>query len=616
MHRRYVVGLLLAIGLGVLFQSVSVSATAANSVVLSQIQLGTTTSASSEFIELYNNSSEDIELTDWCLYYASAATLTNGSKLACFTADSELIHLYLPTHTYSFAISTQLAALSPTLGSDLRFSATLAATAGHVRLVSNEGVVIDKVAWGASAVSPEGTAAGVPPSGKVLQRKGTQNIYQDTDVNSTDFESVIPRTSYSYGSIYEVQDLCSNMTGIQTVLPTGYSVDTHAVCSPPPVDVCTNIDDLQTVMPDGYALDSDGHCQQDVCGNIVGLQMSLPTGKEFDSARNCVDHDVCANVDDVQTSLPAGYRQDGDVCWLDLLPIRINEMLPNAIGTDSGHEFIELYNPNIVTVDLAQYRLQVGTSSLKMYTFPGGAFVPAGGYAVFTDDDIAFTLVNTTGHVTLVSADGQLVDDAPTYSDPYDGEAWELYSGTWQYSDQSTAGADNLPSLPPEIVEDGVSGLKPCAPNQYRNPETNRCRLIVTIGSTLAPCKDGQYRSEETNRCRSLGSDIASLVPCAEGQDRNPLTNRCRSSLLASAILTPCKEGQERNPDTNRCRNSAKISTADYAPQPVATSSDNGIGLIALATILAVALGYATWEWRAELTRLLARLRTFGRHAK
>lgn len=258
----------------------------------------------------------------------------------------------------------------------------------------------------------------------------------------------------------------------------------------------------------------------------------------------------------------------------------------------------------------------MGTSTLKLYSFPSGSIVPAGGYITFTDDDIAFTLVNTTSHVSLMSADGQLIDDAPTYIDPFEGTVWELYGGSWQYSDQPTMSADNLPSLPPEIIEDGVSGLKPCAANQYRNPETNRCRLIVTIGSTLVPCKDGQYRSEETNRCRSLGSDIASLVPCAEGQERNPATNRCRTSLLAASSLAPCKENQERNPDTNRCRNVAKITTADYAPEPVKKADDGSVGLIALAAVLAVALGYAIWEWRVELSRLFMKLRGYGRDAK
>jgi hypothetical protein len=225
-------------------------------------------------------------------------------------------------------------------------------------------------------------------------------------------------------------------------------------------------------------------------------------------------------------------------------------------------------------------------------------------------------LVNTSAHVALVSADGQLIDDAAAYSDPYEGTVWQLYAGLWQYSDQPTMGADNLPSLPPERIEEGVSGLAPCAANQYRHPETNRCRLIVTIGSTLTPCKDGQYRSEVTNRCRSLGGDIASLVPCAENQERNPLTNRCRTSVLAAATLAPCKENQERNPETNRCRNVAKIPSADYAPEPVEGQTGNSAGLIALAILIAAALSYALWEWRVELTRVLMRVRALGRRTK
>jgi hypothetical protein len=237
--------------------------------------------------------------------------------------------------------------------------------------------------------------------------------------------------------------------------------------------------------------------------------------------------------------------------------------------------------------------------------------VASGGYAVFTDDDMPFTLVNTTSQVRIVSSDEQLIDESPLYTNPYDGNSWELYNGVWQYSDQPTVGLDNLPSLPPEVVEDAATGLAPCAANQYRNPDTNRCRLIVTIGSTLTPCKDGQYRSEVTNRCRSLGADIASLVPCAEGQDRIPLTNRCRSATQAAATLTPCKADQERNTDTNRCRTVAKISPADYAPQPVAKSDDSSAGLIALALVIAAALGYAIWEWRVELTKLFYKLGAF-----
>lgn len=589
MHKRYVFGIcILVTSISFLFGG-SAHALGSSNIVISQVQLGSVASASNEFIELYNTDSNDTEITNWCLYYASASTTTNGSKLTCFVPANDLTHLYLPAHAYAFVVSTQLLTTFPVLASDIRFAATLSGTAGHVRLIDMDGRVIDKLAWGTTALSPEGfVAARVPQNGAVLQRVSVDGVYQDTDSNSSDFELSMPRSAYSYGAIYEVQDLCYNLSGIQVSLPDGYTADGSATCLPPPVDVCTNIDGLQVAIPDGFVFDSQGDCQVD----------------------------VCLNIDDLQRVVPDFYRIDGTDCILNLPHIEIAELLPNAIGSDVGNEFIELYNPNEFDVDLSLYRMQVGTNTLKTYAFPLGSLLAAGTHKSFSNDDIAFTLVNASSQVRLIMVDGQTIDDSPIYEQAYDGMAWASIDGKWQYTDQPTPGAPNVPSHPIEIVEDAVTGLKPCAANQYRNPDTNRCRLVLTIMSTVTPCKDGQYRSEMTNRCRSLDTDIASLVPCAEGQERNPLTNRCRSLAAAAIQLSPCKDGQERNIDTNRCRTVTKLADVGYAVQPIAKSDGNGSGLIALAVIIGLALAYALWEWRVELVQLFVHLRSFLHHPK
>ena len=219
MRKRFVVAML-AIFLTVFGLNIqNVSAISPN-VVLSQLQLGTAVSASNEFVELYNNAESDTEITNWCLYYASAASTTFGSKLGCFVPENELIHVYLPTHAFSFAISTVLATAQPSLGSDLKFSATLSGTAGHVRIIDSAGFEIDKLGWGTTAISPEMVYINTAPVGKVLQRKTSivPSILQDTDNNSVDFELVAPRLTYAYGSIYEVQDLCKNISGIQQLV--------------------------------------------------------------------------------------------------------------------------------------------------------------------------------------------------------------------------------------------------------------------------------------------------------------------------------------------------------------------------------------------------------------
>ena len=212
----------------------------------------------------------------------------------------------------------------------------------------------------------------------------------------------------------------------------------------------------------------------------------------------------------------------------------------------------------------------------------------------------------------MSSVDGTLIDETPVYINPNEGMAWALINDVWQYTNQPTPGTVNVVALV-EISSDLTitSNLVPCAANQYRSPDTNRCRLIATSSSILTPCKDGQYRSEETNRCRSIASDSTFLTPCDEGQERNPATNRCRSisAVLGTSDLAPCKAGQERNPATNRCRNVASaIPTAKYKPEQTNESTNNYIIWWSLAAVLSVAIIYGIWEWRHEIKSLFRKI--------
>ncbi len=622
--RKLYVGILFILCVVVnVFVAANVRAASTN-IVISQVQTGDTSSASNEFIELHNNSNVAVDISNWCLNYASAsstqAPTPTWSKLACFTPNEPSVHIFLPSHTYALATSHQLLSANPKFGGDVMFSAGLAATAGHVRLVDAGGAAVDKVGWGATAVAAEGSApAPGPPTGMVLQRiflDSTQ--YQDTDSNQLDFQLVAPRAVYIYGAMFDIQDVCLNISGIQEVVPTGYTVDDSGNCLPPPVDICPNIDDLQLVLPVGFGLDETGACVRDVCLNLAGLQATLPNGKELSQNGDCVDFDACQNLVGVQAVLPGGYKLTSDgLCMLDLLPITVTELLANPSGSDTGNEFIELYNPNETAIDLGLYRLQIGADAAKRYTFPEGSSIEAKSYKKLSGSDISFVLVNTSSQVAVLSADGTVLDESQPYSDPKDDLAWALIDGTWQYTNQLTPGQANAAMLiEADEVVTATSNLQACAANQYRNSETGRCRLIVIASSSLLPCKDGQYRSEETNRCRSIATDAATPAPCNANQERNPDTGRCR--LIASADTAPaaCKEGQERNPDTNRCRNIVKIVAADYPVEPIATNSGGNIGWFAVGGVGFLALGYGGWEWRMEIVQLFQKLRQFFHLAK
>lgn len=577
-----------------------------NKVVISQIQIGNATS--SRLIELYNNSDEPIEITNWCVYHSSASGKT-VNKLVCFDVLSLSTHLILDSGSYVLIGSEELG-----IEADFTTDKGLGlVSGGHIFIENSQEEEIDRVGWGVAKES-EGLSPvviGEDNTDHIVERKKDEaGKYIDTDINSSDFSNSSLREKYSIGAISEVVDICSNIDEIQVLVPMGYELVPGGGCEPVVVDICRNLDGLQLALPFGYEFDENGDCQVDMCLNLNGLQLILPLGFDTDGLGNCTEHDECLNLLGIQTVLPDKYKKvsNGD-CLLDLLPIKVTELLPNAIGVDAGNEFIEIYNPNNEIIDLSYYVLYVGPNLEKHYNFPTGAFIDSGAYLSFYNNEISFTLVNSSSRAQVRSLDGFVIDETPIYSDPDSGESWALIEGIWQYTNQPTPHGPNLPFV--KVVEEvkTESEVKPCKDGQYRSEETNRCRNIVSDVVKLVPCAEGQERNTVTNRCRNIVTSENNLVPCKEGQERNPATNRCRSTSNISNEPKPCAENQERNPETNRCRNKiSEMLEASYKPETVIGSPDNSVMYLSLAGIGVVAIGYGIWEWRVEIRKLLKKL--------
>ena len=319
--------------------------------------------------------------------------------------------------------------------------------------------------------------------------------------------------------------------------------------------------------------------------------------------------DVCPNIEGDQQVVPSGMvlSEIGECVDRIIITVNITEVFPNAPGSDTGKEFIELYNPNDFPVDLSDYRLYVGPQYENEYLFPLGTIIEPLSYKSFSNSDIPFSLLNTSSKIALSLSDGTSISEVPAYQDPKEGQSWILIDGTWQYSTTPTPGSANVAGI------DGVQNveviLQPCAANQYRSLETNRCRLISSSAGTIAACKDGQYRSEETNRCRNIATDAKIITPCEEDEERNLETNRCRKIVTANSP-TPCKEGQERSPDTNRCKTVKKMPSSDYGVLGAKVESGgNWYAFAAIGGVLLIAIGYAVWEWHNEIGKFLQKVR-------
>lgn len=279
----------------------------------------------------------------------------------------------------------------------------------------------------------------------------------------------------------------------------------------------------------------------------------------------------------------------------------ITEILPNPAGTDSGNEYIEIFNPGPDAIDMAGCSLSVDG---KTFDFSTGTVLQAGEYRAFYDDLTGLTLPNSAGgQVSLYSDNVESVVEYP--GNLSDDISWVLIDSVWQQTNQLTPHASNLAPLV-VVGGQGADELESCPEGKYRNPETNRCKTIEN--NELQACDVGQERNPETNRCRKAGSDSSSLAPCEQGQERNPETNRCRK-IAGASTLAPCQPGYERNPETNRCRKVGS-SGATSALTNTAIASQNPVSYPVIGITSALAMGYGVFEYRHDIRNWLSRLRS------
>lgn len=152
-------------------------------VVISELETGTTASASQEFVELYNPTAMPVSLSGWTVEYKSATatdTAANWAKRASLSGTIAASGFYL------------VAPKSYLPNADADWSATLAGSAGTVRIKDGAGSVVDKLGYGVTVIGAEGMPAAAPAAGQSIERlPGRLDELAgngvDTDDNSDDF---------------------------------------------------------------------------------------------------------------------------------------------------------------------------------------------------------------------------------------------------------------------------------------------------------------------------------------------------------------------------------------------------------------------------------------------
>ena len=177
-----VVVTLLGTGVPQLWAGIAIANAAPDHLVISEIVTGGT-SASDEFIELYNPTSGPLPLEGLELVYASASGLTVSRRAAWELGAPEM-----PPGGH-LLVANELGTYAPI--ADATYASGMAATGGSVALrIVGASSAIDAVGWGsATSTWLEGSVAPAPPAGSSLERLpgGALGSAQDTDDNAADF---------------------------------------------------------------------------------------------------------------------------------------------------------------------------------------------------------------------------------------------------------------------------------------------------------------------------------------------------------------------------------------------------------------------------------------------
>ena len=317
----------------------------ANHIVISEVQTGSATDASWEFVELYNPTSAVIVLDDWTLEYASSAATTWTKKATIMGSIPAFGYYLISTAGYALGNGTM--------------SAGLASTGGHVRIKNANSTVIDLVGWGTASRAEVAPAAAAPAGGSIERAPGRLSSLagngEDSDNNLNDFV---------------VRDMAE------------------------PQRISSEVENP----------------------SLVPVEVPEPE-----------------LIDDTPVISPI------------YLPIYITEAFPDPASplTDAKDEFIELYNPNDIPVNLKGYSIRIGANFRSYYTI-GDVTISPGAYTSFYPVSTKLGLTNSGGAVQLVDPLGNVLDVTDSYTAAKTGQAWADINGLWMWTMEPTPGAMNV----------------------------------------------------------------------------------------------------------------------------------------------------------------------------
>jgi len=259
----------------------------------------------------------------------------------------------------------------------------------------------------------------------------------------------------------------------------------------------------------------------------------------------------------IPTAIPAGAQSGGSIARdvNDLVGIVINEVELNPRGNDLDQEWVELYNPSAVDVNISDFEIRTSFKSATIHLASEAEIEANGTYVVEIERQMLF---NTAESLVLTNSLGQVIDRTPSLVDRSDdGRTWQRIpdgNNEWNFAAE-TRGELNDPDEQANVTHSVRSGSMKCqgtagcaegiairivdGDTLYVRVNSTIYKVDLVLSSAPSMSEEGFRESTSFTRSLCLGSNV--LVD----QDDELLTSDtsvvavvyCESTNLNSELL-------------------------------------------------------------------------------
>lgn len=424
-----------------------------NHIVISEIQISGVT-ADDEFIELYNPTGQEASLENWDIKRKT----NTGSESNILNNIQGVIKPYgyfliIPRANCGES-KAEICYKGNIIADDEYTTNSFMANDNAILLYSDAGEIIDEVVW-VEIPKSQSLERKAWRSGSCVSAQGVNELFGngcDTG-NSNDFEiRTTPNPQNNLSSIESIQENLQ-MPGSTPSPSPKLSPETGST----PI---TSVAPSQSVLPVAEA----GTDKEAVIGENIdfdGSDSFDPQGKDLVLSWDFGDKTSAKGVNVFHSYGAAGEyivilkADNGDNIGEDSLKLKIvapefsdkiiiSEILANPTGVDKDGEWVELFNSGDTKVNLRGWMLvSSAKSGGKQYIFSGDKFIEVKSYLVIKRSESGLVLTNESGNVQLMWSADKIISDV-VYGAAKEGKSYAFINKTWQWTDNSTPGKENL----------------------------------------------------------------------------------------------------------------------------------------------------------------------------